>query len=231
MQESVNISPSFAREAAEHLRDGNIQRAVDLCLLGTNTFPNYATGHFVLGKCHEAFGRTADALAAYRQALSKLPDNPTLQTLVTNAEEKEQKEFQKFVEVQQKRFEGKKDTVPAQQFLAKDPPKDKEESAIEYLAKRLQDVKRIKPNPAASTESSSIPPDGERSLKFVTATVAEIYAGQGEFTEAIHAYNELAKQHPEEDEKFKKRVAELERLLAIQQQEKKLEPPQNKKAS
>ncbi|MEK7670595.1 MAG: tetratricopeptide repeat protein, partial [Bacteroidota bacterium] len=103
----MNISPSFARDAAEHLRDGNIQHAADLCLLGTKAFPNYSTGHFILGKCHEAFGRTADALAAYRQALSKLPDNPTLQTLVKNAEETQQKEFQKFVEEQEKRFADK----------------------------------------------------------------------------------------------------------------------------
>ncbi len=227
----MNISPSFARDAAEHLRDGNIQHAVDLCLLGTKAFPNYATGHFVLGKCHEAVGRTADALAAYRQALSKLPDNPTLQTLVKNAEETQQKEFQKFVEEQEKRFADKIDTIPAEPFPAKEPPKEKEESVIEYLAKRLQDVKRIKPNPSTATESSSLPPGGERSLKIVTATMAEIYARQGEFTEAINAYNELAKQHPEEEERVKKRVAELERLLAIQQQEKKLEPLQNKKAS
>lgn len=232
MPETVNISPSFAREAAEHLRDGNIQSAIELCLAGTKAFPNYATGNFVLGKCYDAFGRNVEALVAYREALRKLPGNPTLQTLVKNAEEKEQEEFRKAVEEQEKRFEGKNDTILTEQPLAEEPPATKEESAIEYLAKRLQDVKRINPQKqVASEQSSAIPAGGVRSLKIVTATMAEILAGQGEYVEAINAYKELQKEHPDEEEKYLKRIGELQQLRAIQQKEKHPDSPENKKAS
>ena len=41
---------------------------------------------------------------------------------------------------------------------------------------------------------------------FVTATMAEIYAAQGTYAESIKAYQEILKHHPEEKERFEKRI-------------------------
>lgn len=225
--EVPDIEPSFAREAARHLLDGDIQRAIELCTRGIAAFPHYATGYFVLGKCYEALGRTVESLVEYRRALNMLPDNPEVQLLVKHAEEKEQKEFQKFAKEQEKKLEGKKETVPVEEFLAKKPTS--EESAIEYLAKRLQDVKRMQPNTSSTFEPDRMQPGSEQ--RFITVTMAEIYASQGVFNESIKAYQEILKQHPEEKERFEKRIRELEELRSNQQLEKKLEGPNNKKAS
>jgi cytochrome c-type biogenesis protein CcmH/NrfG len=46
----------------------------------------------------------------------------------------------------------------------------------------------------------------------VTATLAEIYASQGEYNEAIEAYRTLAAQRPGSAERYQKRLAELEEL-------------------
>jgi tetratricopeptide (TPR) repeat protein len=232
MQESTSISSSFAREAAEQLRDGNTRRALDLCLAGTKVFPNYAMGYFILGKCFDAFDRTAEALAAYRHALGKLPDNPTLLALIRRGEEKQQKEIHAAAENQQAEgFQAKKSEVPTDRQHSEQHLQAKEESAFDVLARRLQDVKRIKPDPSVTSEATTIPLGNERSQRFVTVTVADIYAEQGEYAEAINAYKALMIQHPEEREKYSKRLVELEHLRALQHKEKNQEPPSNRKAS
>jgi hypothetical protein len=50
----------------------------------------------------------------------------------------------------------------------------------------------------------------------VTATLAEIYASQGEFGEAIDAYRKLAEQRPGSAERYQKRLRELEELRRLQ---------------
>jgi tetratricopeptide (TPR) repeat protein len=219
-----NISPSFARDASHYLQDADFQRALELCLSGTKAFPSYSTGFLVLGKCYEAIGRTAESLAAYRKALAVLPDNLMLQSLIRRAEEAERKELKQPTEVKTDQHEAQAVTSSAPQ--THEP--STEESAIEYLAKRLQDVKRIQPKVTEGEERVS--QEGYRSLKFVTATMAEIYVGQGEYTEAIAAYQELIRQHPEQASTYEKRRDEIRQLLDIQQSEKTLKGP-NKNAS
>jgi tetratricopeptide (TPR) repeat protein len=54
-------------------------------------------------------------------------------------------------------------------------------------------------------------PHGESSI--VTVTLAEIYAKQGEYREALEAYRKLLQQCPDEAGRHAVRIAELERLL------------------
>ena len=55
--------------------------------------------------------------------------------------------------------------------------------------------------------------------KIVTATLAEIYATQGEYKEAIEAYKKLVSQRPIEAERYVKRITQLEELSRLQQAE------------
>jgi tetratricopeptide (TPR) repeat protein len=47
---------------------------------------------------------------------------------------------------------------------------------------------------------------------FVTPTLAEIYASQGEFGEAIDAYKTLAEHRPEQETRFRERIKQLQEL-------------------
>jgi hypothetical protein len=49
-------------------------------------------------------------------------------------------------------------------------------------------------------------------MGFVTPTLAEIYAKQGWFDDAIKAYKVLARNKPGEKARFEKRIEELEKL-------------------
>ncbi len=48
----------------------------------------------------------------------------------------------------------------------------------------------------------------------MTVTLAEIYAAQGEYGEAMAAYRILMERQPGEAEGYRKRIRELERLAA-----------------
>ncbi len=195
---------------------------MELCLAGTAAFPKYATGHLILGKCYEALNRFSEAASEYRKVLNVLPDSTAVRGILKEAESKEQEQFEKYAREQEKKLEGK-GSVPLEDFVAGKQAQIKEESAIEYLAKRLQDVKRIQPKPGAGEQNAT--PSDTRSIKFVTSTMAEIYVGQGEYTEAIEAYRELMRQHPEEADRYERRIAEIGELLAIQQRDRTLRPP------
>lgn len=88
------------------------------------------------------------------------------------------------------------------------------ENQIEEIAEKLKDAKKITPiinlseketTPASEQETAS-------GTGFVTPTLAEIYAKQGWYDDAIKAYKALANSKPLEKEKFEKRIQELEEL-------------------
>jgi len=85
---------------------------------------------------------------------------------------------------------------------------------IEELAEKLKSAPRITPI-IDIAEKKVIPPSEEDTLastEFVTPTLAEIYAKQGWYDDAIIAYKTLARIKPAERERFEKRVQELEQL-------------------
>ncbi len=201
------ISATFAREAVDCLREGDVHRAMTLCTEGTSAYPDYAMGHLVLGKCYEAFGRTAEALAEYRRALGTLPDNPTLIALVRKAEEKERGEFQRFVAEQEKQFQ--KAPAPPPTPPGGEPPVHSDPT-IEHLTQELERRRREKPS-SVSSNAEATPPPPERNHAIVTPTTAEIFAGQQLYEEALKIYRELADAQPG---KYDARIRELERLAA-----------------
>jgi tetratricopeptide (TPR) repeat protein len=88
------------------------------------------------------------------------------------------------------------------------------ESTVEFLLKRLQAVKQtpgsVETAPPAATTSS-----------IVTPTLAEIYASQGEYDEAVEAYRKLIVQRPDETDRYEKRIAQLDQLKKLHQAEQK----------
>jgi tetratricopeptide (TPR) repeat protein len=85
---------------------------------------------------------------------------------------------------------------------------------IEELTNKLQGAGKITPviNFAQKETSAASEQDTPAGMGFVTPTLAEIYAKQGWFDDAIKAYKTLARNKPAEKERFEKRIAELEEL-------------------
>lgn len=208
-------SPSFARLASYFLLEGQAQKGVDLCIEGLKHHPQYATARLVLGKCYDALGRNIEAMLEYRQALRAMPDNLTVQGLLRSAEQREQESFRNFAEERARTLGEQRETVAFEKYAVEDAAT--KETTAEFLLRRLQDVKKTAPRippekePVAEQQLPPLTPS-----KIVTATLAEIYASQGEFTEAIEAYKKLSGQRPMEAERYAKRIAQLEELRARQ---------------
>lgn len=211
-------SPSFARLASYYLKEGQHQKAVDICLEGLKHFPNYGTAHLVLGKCYEALGRNIEAMLEYRRVLRSMPDNPTVQGLLTQAEQREQDAFRAFSEERSRKLRERNETVSFEKYVGGGV--EKKESTADFLLRRLQDVKKSVPQTATENSGSEEPVTRPMSpSKIVTATLAEIYATQGEYKEAIEAYRKLVNQRPIEAERYAKRIAQLEELSRLQHAE------------
>lgn len=208
---------SFARLASYYLKEGQYQKSVDICLEGLKHFPDYATAHLILGKGYEAMGRNIEAMLEYRRTLKAMPDNPTLQGLLKRVEQREQEAFRAFSEDRSRKLKERKETITFDKYV--DEGTEQKESTAEFLLRRLQDVKKSVPQtmpapPSEDTSSRSATPS-----KIVTATLAEIYATQGEYEEAIEAYKKLASQRPIETERYAKRITQLEELSRLQRAE------------
>jgi tetratricopeptide (TPR) repeat protein len=205
-------SPLFARLAASYLEAGNAEKALDLCIEGLKLYPNYATARLLLGKCYEALGRTVEALLEYRRVLKVVPDNATVRELVRRMESNEQQAFKAFAEERERRLAGRKGSVRLEDFAKEVSPE--KESTVEFLLRRLQEARKAPP-----TETQTAPPPvvENKGNKIVTATLAEIYASQGEYREAIETYRTLLALRPVDANRFQKRIMELETLEKLHQ--------------
>jgi len=94
------------------------------------------------------------------------------------------------------------------------PISDSIQNNIEEIANKLKDAGKITPviDIAQKETSPASEQDLPVSMGFVTPTLAEIYAKQGWFDDAIKAYKALARNKPVEKERFEKRIEELEKL-------------------
>ncbi len=215
-------SPVFARLAFYYLKEGKIQQALQVCLKGLEFFTDYATGHLVLGQCYEVLGRNIEAMLEYRKGLRSVPDNPTAQALLKGVERREQEAFEVFAEERARKLKEQKDSLTFEQFVS--AHSSEKESTVDFLLKQLQEVKKG----TASSQGGDDPKSKEKAVaapggtsKIVTVTLAEIYANQGEYREAIDAYEKLLKERPVEAGRYEKRIAQLEELTRLQQAESK----------
>ncbi|MGD1044024.1 MAG: hypothetical protein ABR936_01720 [Bacteroidota bacterium] len=88
------------------------------------------------------------------------------------------------------------------------------QNKIEELTNKLQSAGKITPviNFAQKETPTASEQDTPAGMGFVTPTLAEIYAKQGWFDDAIKAYRTLAHTKPAEKERYEKRITELEEL-------------------
>jgi tetratricopeptide (TPR) repeat protein len=180
----TDIEPRFAERASASLDRGDVPAALSLLLAGMKQYPAYATAHVLLGRCYERLGKAQDAEQQFAQARRILPGLSGIGAVVQ--------------------------------------PKDGAESGVDFMLRQLPHVK-IRPDAGAHGQTPSpsmhegADAHGENgtdaTVPIVSATLAEIYAEQGRYREAVEAYSRLAQQRPADAGRYRERLAELERLL------------------
>ncbi len=154
--ESNPLSPVFARLASLYLSANRLEEARNLCEKGVTHYPQYSTGHLILGQCYMRLGILEGAREELQRTLSLEPRCDLARTLLTEATLRLEAE------------KVDKVTVADEQMIA-DTPED----------------------------------------EILTSTLAEIYAAQGAYREAIRTYSLLSRRKPEERERFELRMREL----------------------
>lgn len=211
-------SPVFARLASFYLTEGKAEQAIQICVQGLKKFPEYATGHLILGRAYEAVGRNVEAMLEYRKVLRALPDNPIVNELLRKVEQREQEAFRAFSEERARQLQERRNQLSLDQYLAEETKPA--EGTVEFLLDRLR-AAAVSPSPEDHQKEKEESPEPAAAPRIVTATLAEIYASQGEYREAIAAYRKLLEQHPSEVERFEKRIAQLEEMSRLQHAESK----------
>jgi tetratricopeptide (TPR) repeat protein len=186
---------------------------------GSVEYPWYATGVYLLGKCYEELGRTAEAILGYRRAVALAPDAGVVREALGRAERREQGAFEAFAVQQANVMNRTPGSVGFEEYIGGEA--GAAESSADFLRKQAEAARHDEVRAGAEKEkekATSAPP----SARIVTVTLAEIYAAQGEYREAVEAYRILMERRPEDAEGFQKRIRELE-ILAAAATEKPLE--------
>jgi tetratricopeptide (TPR) repeat protein len=199
-------SPWFARQGQEALERGNPAEAVRLCSAGVEHYPWYATGHLILGRALDALGRVSESVLSLRRALAEAPDAEAVRQALRRAEERERNEFAAYIAGQNESPEAGTMTFEEYSSGTVIPG----EGSAGFLQKQTLAARQEAPVPLPP-----LPEKGEQQ-RIVTVTLAEIYASQEEYAEALEAYRTLKMLRPAEAGRFDERIRELERLAAEQ---------------
>lgn len=123
--------------------------------------------------------------------------------------------FDLFVDRIRMELGGTENTISLKEFLESDPLAERSaqerKDSIEEFAQKLQAAKRIVPDRNYSGEQNIVEEEPEEETTIATPTLAEIFFKQGRYDAAIKMYEALVVNKPNEAEKFRKRIAEIEK--------------------
>jgi tetratricopeptide (TPR) repeat protein len=233
-------SPLFARLAHTYLVDGKTEEAMELCRSGLVSFPNYSTAYLIYARCFERRDDYISALVHLQGALNAIPDSSLLQELLANWKDRvvrqnvavtiQEEDGSQSAAILGERAEPfvapdneshpdvSSPVVPAEEveLLLADSPAEPPVAAD--LPVPLLQVSNVKLQPSLSVVQESVRTVTTRSAavtdgRIVSKTLAEIYATQGAYQEAILTYQLLREQRPGLEREFEERIKELESKL------------------
>ncbi len=192
-------SPLFARLAMEYLSAGKTGEALQLCLRGVDLYPSYPAAHVVLAKCYAALSRYALALSSLETARSQVSFFPVYDKLRNEWSSRPGPDAGKtpepVIDAQVPAL-----IVPAATPMESPPePAPPAELPAELSNEELQQIQR--------------PPGSDSDeWRIVSKTLAEIFATQEEYDEAIITYRLLIQEQPAQKESYQIRIDELIKL-------------------
>jgi tetratricopeptide (TPR) repeat protein len=217
-------SPLFARLADDYLRAGMAEPAKELLLSGLEKYPSYPAAHLVLARCYAAEEDYPSALTHLRISVSAIPAVDHLLELAEAWEAKMRpapgpEDLPELPGDLSSVAEPADDVaaLPAEVSPAIATVTTEEPAATEPPPAPVQVHVMTRPKPARTHSSGRIE-DG----RIVSKTLAEIYAMQGEYGEAIITYTMLKHHRPQMAAECDLRISELEQALQAKLNQQKL---------
>ncbi|KXK49518.1 MAG: Tetratricopeptide repeat protein [Chlorobi bacterium OLB5] len=219
------FTPEFVKLANYYLINGNINEAIDLLQAGLKFYPGYTTAHLLLGKAYLSNRYFIDAKNLFEKLLSEHPEMAIARKYLDIAAELMKTEVSR-------RFED--DIIPKLEFKAPVfndydfnynlfPSYEIEELSSDKIDLNLiddsndyEEFRKVFESPHFFKKENSKPSYEKKRLKnkfevkIITETLADIFARQGNYFDAMEAYTYLLKIKPERKEILESKISEVE---------------------
>lgn len=197
--EQAPESRLFAPLADAYRKQGEIDKAIELCEKGLERHPSYASAHVILGKCFYDKGATERARSEFLRVIELDPENMVALKFLGDI----------FL------AEGDGDGAARfyRQLITIDPTNEDVAAALKELEENFQ-VRQID----LSNDRKVTRVDSPREL--ATMTLAGIYAAQGYYNKALKIYQDIVRDEPDNREAAEM-VGKLEALMNASEEERK----------
>jgi tetratricopeptide (TPR) repeat protein len=219
------LTPEFVKLANYYLINGSITEAIDLLQAGLKFYPQYKTALLLLGKAYLSNRYFLDAKKIFEKLLAENPEMSIARKYLDIASELTKNEVSR-------RHED--DVVPKLEFKAPVyndydfnynlfPSYEIEELSAERLdlqeieeSNDYSDFRKIFESPHFFKKDGAKPVYEKKRLKnkfevkIITETLADIFAKQGNYFDAMEAYTYLLKIKPERKEALERKINEVE---------------------
>ena len=178
LQERYDKTPEsriFAPLADACRKNGDVDKAIELCEAGLERYPDYASAHVILGKCFYDKGATERSRAEFERVIEIDPENMVALKFMGDI----------------LMSEGDRDgaTSNYRRILAIDPTNEEVSGTLEGLENEFRE-KEIDLSDRKKIKSAGQP--GE----LATMTLAGIYTAQGYYNKALKIYEEILEAEP-----------------------------------
>jgi tetratricopeptide (TPR) repeat protein len=183
------LSPAFtARWAAELLARGELKQALERALTGTEQFPTYSSGWFVLAKVQAALELHRDATASLERCLAIEPEFFAAWDLLSEVLTRlGRKAAARAAADRYRELLGALAPTPEEATPIAAPRPDSDHRATPSEAQPAREVRKIVyKGPQEITRA------------FETPTLAEVYRRQGLLDRALEVYTRILTRHPED---------------------------------
>jgi tetratricopeptide (TPR) repeat protein len=194
LQERYEKAPEsriFAPLADAYRKNGDIERAIELCEKGLERYPDYASAHVILGKCFYDKGATERSRAEFERVVELDPENMVAL------------KFMGDILMSEGDREGS--TSYYRRILAIDSTNEEVSGKLEGLENDFH-VKEIDLDDSSNIRKAGQP--GE----LATMTLAGIYTAQGYYSKALKIYKEILEVEPGNQE-ASEMVKKIETLI------------------
>lgn len=219
------LTPEFVKLANYYLINGNSAEAIDLLQAGLKFYPNYTTAHLLLGKAYLSSRYFMDAKRIFEKLLADNPEMAIARKYLEIASDLTRTEVSR-------RYED--DIIPKLEFKAPVyndydynynlfPTYEIEELTAEKIdlqgieeSNEYAEFGKIFESPHFFRKEGSKPAYEKKRLKnkfevkIITETLADIFAKQGNYFDAMEAYTYLLKIKPERSEVLERKIGEVE---------------------
>lgn len=219
------LTPEFVKLANYYLVNNNTNEAIELLQAGMKFYPEYVTAKMLLGKAFLSSRYLVDAKKIFEQVIAENPDLTIAQKYLDISNDMVKNEVSRRHE---------EDVVPKLEFKAPvfndydfnynlfpsyeidELIKDKLNTPEVDESNEYADFTKIFETPHFFKKDKAKPKYEKKRLKnkfevkIITETLADIFAKQGNYFDAMEAYTYLLKIKPERTEALESKISEVE---------------------